>query len=151
MKHLAFPILIFALFSACTPKTKFPQETIAVALENGQLANEGFERSLRFTNAWLTKTDNTTGLIPTNLTRKTDVWEPHNSAADNYAFMVLTAYLLDKNLYEGELLDMLKTEKELTSRVSTLPDTWSFFKQDFLTDKPQPGNIIFGTSEYIKD
>jgi hypothetical protein len=59
--------------------------------------------------------------------------------------------LLDKNLYEGELLDMLKTEKELTSRVSTLPDTWSFFKQDFLTDKPQPGNIIFGTSEYIKD
>jgi hypothetical protein len=151
MKHLAFPILIFALFSACTPKTEFPQETITVALENGKQANEGFERSLRFTNAWLTKTDKTTGLIPTNLTRKIDVWEPHNSAADNYAFMVLTAYLLDKNLYEGELLDMLKTEKELTSRVSTLPDTWSFFKQDFLTDKPQPGNIIFGTSEYIKD
>ncbi|WP_372948694.1 hypothetical protein [Mariniphaga sp.] len=151
MKHLAFYILIFALFSACTPESEFPQETIAVALENGRQANEGFERSLRFTQAWLTKTDSETGLIPTNLTSKTDVWEPHNSAADNYAFMVLTAYLLDKNLYEGELIDMLKTEKELTSRVNSLPDTWSFSKQDFLTEEPQPGNIIFGTSEYIKD
>ncbi len=65
--------------------------------------------------------------------------------------MVLTAYLLDKNLYDVELLEMLKTEKELTSRVNSLPDTWSFFKQDFLSEEPQPGHIIFGTSEYIKD
>ncbi len=91
MKHLAFYILIFALFNACTPESEFPQETIAVAIENGQQASEGFERSLHFTKAWLTKTDSETGLIPTNLTSKTDVWEPHNSAADNYAFMVLTA------------------------------------------------------------
>jgi hypothetical protein len=65
--------------------------------------------------------------------------------------MVLTAYLLDKNLYDGELLEMLKTEKEITSRVNALPDTWSFSKQNFLTEEPQPGSIIFGTSEYIKD
>lgn len=151
MKHFAFFLLAIALITACTSKPEFPQETIAVAFENGKQANEGFERSLRFVNGWLTKTDNTTGLIPTNLTRKTDVWEPHNSAADNYAFMVLTAFLLDKELYNGELLEMLKTEKELTSRVNSLPDTWSFFKQNFLTDEPQPGNIIFGSSEYIKD
>lgn len=151
MKHLTFYILIFALLSSCTLKTEFPQATIAVAIENGQKANEGFERSLRFVNGWLTKTDDATGLIPTNLTNKTDVWEPHNSAADNYAFMVLTAFLLDKELYNGELRDMLKTEKEITSRVNSLPDTWSFSKQDFLTEVPQPGNIIFGTSEYIKD
>ncbi|MCA1759603.1 MAG: glycoside hydrolase family 76 protein, partial [Bacteroidales bacterium] len=137
--------------SACTSKTEFPEETIAAAIENGRQANEGFERSLHFTKAWLTKTDSATGLIPTNLTNKTDVWEPHNSAADNYAFMVLTAYLLDKDLYNGELREMLKTEKELTSRIKSLPDTWSFSKQDFITPKPLPGTIIFGTSEYIKD
>ncbi len=151
MKHLTYFILIFVLLSTCTPESEFPQETIAVAIENGQQASEGFERSLRFVHGWLTKTDNATGLIPTNLTNKIDVWEPHNSAADNYAFMVLTAFLLDKNLFEGELLDMLKTEKELTSRVNSLPDTWSFSKQDFLSEEPQPGSIIFGTSEYIKD
>jgi hypothetical protein len=151
MKHLAFYILVFVLFSACTFKTEFSQETIAAAIGNGQQAREGFERSLHFTEAWLTKTDSATGLIPTNLTSKTDVWEPHNSAADNYVFMVLTAYLLDKELYNGELREMLKTERKITSRVNSLPDTWSFSKQDFLTEKIQSGSIIFGTSEYIKD
>jgi hypothetical protein len=65
--------------------------------------------------------------------------------------MVLTTYLLDKNLYENEMLNMLNTEKELTSRVNSLPDTWSFTKQGFQIEEIRPGNIIFGTSEYIKD
>ncbi|MGC9353986.1 MAG: hypothetical protein ACP5D9_09120 [Mariniphaga sp.] len=151
MNRFIYFTFVFIWFAGCEPQPEFNQETVSSALENGQQANEGFERSLRFTKGWLTKTDSATGLIPTNLTRKTDVWEPHNSAADNYAFMVLTAFLLDKELYNGELREMLKTEKELTSRINALPDTWSFFKQDFLTAEPQPGNIIFGTSEYIKD
>ncbi len=142
---------LFVIIASCTTQPEFQQETINQAIEHGQQASEGFERSLHFTEAWLTKTDSVTGLIPTNLTNKTDVWEPHNSAADNYAFMVLTAYLLDKNLYNGEMLEMLHTEKELTSRIQSLPDTWSFSKQDFHSEQPQPGNIIFGTSEYIKD
>ncbi len=37
------------------------------------------------------------------------------------------------------------------TRVSSLPDTYSFSKQDFQTDKLQMGKVIFGTSEYIKD
>ncbi|MCF8364091.1 MAG: hypothetical protein K9G70_15880, partial [Prolixibacteraceae bacterium] len=144
-------LLLSVLAVSCTTQPEFQQETINQAIENGQQANEGFERSLHFTEAWLTKTDSETGLISTNLTNKTDVWEPHNSAADNYAFMVLTAYLLDKDLYNGEMLEMLHTEKELTSRIQSLADTWSFSKQDFHSDQPQPGTIIFGTSEYIKD
>jgi hypothetical protein len=142
--------LILALIS-CSVQTEHNPELINQARENGTLATEGFDRSLRFVNGWLTKTDSVTGLIPTNLTRNSDVWEPHNSAADNYAFMVLTTYLLDKNLYENEMLNMLNTEKELTSRVNSLPDTWSFTKQGFKIEEIRPGNIIFGTSEYIKD
>ena len=151
MKHFYFLTVVFLFLASCKTSPEFSQEIVNAALKNGQQANEGYVRSLKFTEAWLTKTDSATGLIPTNLNNKNDVWEPHNSAADNYAFMVLTAYLLDKNLYNGELLNMLKTEKELTSRVNSLPDTWSFFKQDFLSEEPQPGSIIFGTSEYIKD
>ncbi|MCF6333262.1 MAG: glycoside hydrolase family 76 protein, partial [Draconibacterium sp.] len=64
---------------------------------------------------------------------------------------VLAAYLLDKDLYNGEMLDMLKTEKKLTSRVNSLPDTYSFSKQDFKSDELEMGKVIFGTSEYIKD
>jgi hypothetical protein len=121
------------------------------AVENGLQAREGFLRSLQFVEGWLSKRDSLTGLIPTNLTNRIDVWEPHNSAADNYAFMVLTAYILDNDLYKGAMREMLETERKLTSRVKSLPDTWSFSKQDFLTPYPQPENIIFGTSEYLKD
>ncbi|MEN8117407.1 MAG: hypothetical protein ABFS16_10535 [Bacteroidota bacterium] len=151
MKPTGLYILIILIIVSCTNQPEFQQKIIDKAVENGQLANEGYVRSLNFTKAWLTKTDSVTGLIPTNLTGKKDVWEPHNSAADNYSFMVLTAWLLDRNLYNGQLLDMLNTEKKLTSRVKSLPDTWSFTKQDFHSEELKMGNIIFGTSEYIKD
>lgn len=145
---LFLPILFIA--SSCN-QPKFDSKVVDQAIENGKLANEGFARSLKFVEGWLTKTDSVTGLIPTNLTKASDVWEPHNSAADNYAFMVLTAYILDKNLYNGQLLDMLNTEKKLTSRIKTLPDTWSFSKQNFKSDELNMASVIFGTSEYIKD
>ncbi|MDX1285793.1 MAG: hypothetical protein R3182_12305, partial [Draconibacterium sp.] len=151
MKPTSFLLFILLTFLSCTTEPDFKQEIVNKAVENGKQANEGYIRSLNFTKAWLTKTDPVSGLIPTNLTRKTDLWEPHNSAADNYPFMVLTAYLLDRDLYEGELLEMLKTEKELTSRVKTLPDTYSFSKQDFKSEELNMGDVIFGTSEYIKD
>ena len=151
MRSLVLIITICTLLSSCSKQPEFRQDIIDKAIKNGKQANEGYVRSLNFTQAWLTKTDPVSGLIPTNLTRKKDLWEPHNSAADNYPFMVLTAYLLDQDLYNGQLLDMLNTEKKLTSRINSLPDTYSFSKQDFHNDEVNMGNLIFGTSEYIKD
>ena len=142
---------LFILFSSCKKQALFEQVIISRAIENGKQSNEGYVRSLKFVDGWLTKTDSASGLIPTNLTKANDVWEPHNSAADNYAFMVLTSYLLDKNLYNGKMLEMLNTEKKLTSRIKTLPDIYSFSKQNFLSDELKMNQVIFGTSEYIKD
>ena len=142
---------VFLLIVSCSAPPRFNEESVIQAIENGMQANEGYVRSLNFTKAWLTKTDSATGLIPTNLTRASDIWEPHNSAADNYAFMVLTGYLLDRDLYNGQLLDMLKTEQKITSRVKTLPDIYSFSKHGFRDEEMNMGQIIFGTSEYIKD
>jgi hypothetical protein len=144
-------IIGFILVLSCTTQPDFQPETVDKAIENGKQANEGFARSLKFVEGWMTKTDSVTGLIPTNLTSSNDIWEPHNSAADNYAFMVLTAYLTDKDLYNGKMLEMLNTEKKLTSRVKSLPDIWSFSKQNFLSDELKMSQVIFGTSEYIKD
>ena len=109
------------------------------AVINGNLAQESFKRSLSFTNAWLKFRDPESGLIPTNLSNKIDFWEPANSAADNYPFMVLTAYLLDKELYWGILEDMLNSEIKLTSRVGSLPDIYSFTKKDFKNEKVRYG------------
>jgi hypothetical protein len=151
LKRLFVIIVTFVVFSACEESSSFRKETVDRAIENGKIANEGFLRSLNFVKGWLTKTDSATGLIPTNLIKSSDVWEPHNSAADNYAFMVLTTFLLDKDLYNGKMREMLETEKKFTSRVNSLPDIWSFSKHNFLSDELKMNQVIFGTSEYIKD
>ena len=121
------------------------------AAQNGQLANEGFVRCQNFVKGWLQHADPKTRLIPRNLDRDKDIWNAQDSAADNYPFMVLTAAITDQSLFKGRMLDMLRAETILTSRIANLPDTYSFSKQDFQHLKPDIARIIFGASEYIKD
>ena len=121
------------------------------AKANGLLANEGFERCRRFVTDWLAQADSTTGLIPRNLEESTDIWNAKDAAADNYPFMVLTAAITDEALFKGKMLDILHTETRLTSRIGQLPDTYSFSRMDFETPEPDLNDILFGSSEYIKD
>ncbi len=121
------------------------------AAENGRLANEGLRRCRRFVEGWLQNADPKTGLIPRNLERDKDIWNAEDCAADNYPFMVLTAALTDRPLFEGRMREMLDTETRLTNRVGNLPDTYSFSKQTFLYPQPDAGRIIFGSAEYAKD
>lgn len=151
MNHKSLVYAIAILFYACTPTNSFDKKHIDKATENSILAQESFQRSLDFTKAWLEKADPESGLIPSNLKAKVDVWDPANAAADNYPFMVLSAYLLDEDLYDGVLLDILNQEKKLTSRLGVLPDVYSFSKKDFKEYPVNMGHVIFGASEYIKD
>ncbi len=123
----------------------------AKALENGRLANEGFIRCRNFVKGWLNHADPATGLIPRNLNRNKDIWNAQDSAADNYPFMVLTVAITDRPMFDGRMLDMLRTETKLTSRIGNLPDTYSFPKKNFQSAQPDIGRIIFGSSEYVKD
>ncbi len=121
------------------------------ALDNGRLANEGYIRCHRFVEGWLGHVDPKTGLIPRNLKESRDIWNAWDAAADNYPFMVLTTALTDRPMFEGRMLDMLRTETKLTSRLDSLPDTYSFSKQGFADAQPELGRMIFGGSEYVKD
>lgn len=123
------------------------------AMQNGKLVNEGFNRSLKFVNGWLTLADPESGLIPRNINDESskDIWNAKDCAADNYPFMVLTTALLDRNLYEGKMAEMLGTEKRLTSRLGSLPDTYSFSKKGFANTDTIIPDIIFGSAEYVKD
>jgi len=114
-------------------------------------ANEALARSHRYMRGWLGYADPDTGLIPRNLTQDRDIWNARDSAADNYPFMVLTAALTDRALLEGRLLDILRTETRLTSRIDRLPDAWSFSADRWLHAEPDIHRIIFGSSEYVKD
>nr|MBI1228560.1 hypothetical protein [Cytophagales bacterium] len=120
-------------------------------MENGYLAHEGFERCLSYVTAWEAFADLGSGLFPRNLTDSKDFWNAKDAAADNYPFMVLTSAILDEERFEGPMKTILETEQKLTNRLDRLPDDWSFSKKDFVFDELRLDEIIFGSSEYVKD
>jgi hypothetical protein len=118
---------------------------------HGRQANEALKRCRKYVAGWLAHADPKTGLIPENLGRGKHVWNGRNSAADNYAFMVLTCALTDRALFAGGMLDMLRTETKLTSRMGALPDHYNFQKQGYHYAEPDIKRMIFDGSEYVKD
>ncbi len=121
------------------------------AQQNAVQANEGFVRCRQYLNGWLQFQDPVSLLIPRNLKEGRDFWNAKDAAADNYPFMVLTAFFVDSVLFHDTMLKMLESETRLTSRVRSLPDSYSFSKKGFLVDTIKMDEIVFGTSEYIKD
>lgn len=155
--HFAFLILaVMLIFSSCQNQSSFEvsendNDLFESAHKNAVLANEGFIRCENFVSGWLEYSDPESGLIPRNINDGKDYWNAKDAAADNYPFMVLTSFFVDQNQFNGRMLDMLNSEKRLTSRVKSMPDTYSFSKKGFLNEEINIGKIAFGTSEYIKD
>lgn len=153
----AYTILLAALaaFTGCT-SNELPEESVKIfetAFENGKTVNEGFNRSLSFVKGWMPLADPATGLIPRNINDNAsrDIWNAKDCAADNYPFMVLTTKLLSPEMFSGRMMEMLETEKNLTSRLGALPDTYSFSKKGFANADTVIDDIIFGSAEYVKD
>ncbi len=150
-RALVVVFLCASSFDFAQDRSVAKEQDFQQALENGRAANEGFVRCKKFVAGWLAYADPNTGLIPRNLSQDKDIWNAQDSAADNYPFMVLTAAITDRSLFEGRMLDILKTETKLTSRVGNLPDTYSFSKRTFQYDQIDLSRIIFGSAEYVKD
>ena len=158
LPHLMKLLLLFASLLLITQSTSAQKQPdaerdryFAQALTNGKAANESFRRCHRYVEGWLAQADPTTGLIPRNLKESKCIWNAWDAAADNYPFMVMTAAMLDKPLFEGRMREMLETETRLTSRIGTLPDVYSFCKKGFENERPDTTQMIFGTAEYMKD
>jgi hypothetical protein len=118
--------------------------------KNARAANEALTRSRNYVNGWLKHCDPATGLVPRNLKGNT-FWNAQDSAADNYPFMVLTAFFTDRTLYNGRMLDILHSEIKHTSRLGACPATFDFKTQQFRENPVDVGNVIFGSAEYMKD
>ncbi len=154
IKYLFIPALL--ILSACSDKSSYQLtngdiQLIEKSKQNGALANDGFVKCQNYTTAWLQLADPKSGLIPRNIDSGKDFWNARDAAADNYPFMVLTSFFVDEELFNGKMMDMLNSERKLTSRVKSMPDTYSFSKEGFLNEEINMGKIVFGTSEYIKD
>jgi hypothetical protein len=126
------------------------KESWMKAEKNAEKARQTFIHCRDYVRGWLGHADPKSGLIPRNLNRD-PYWNAQDAAADNYPFMVLTSALLDKDLFEGKMREMLKTERKLTSRIGFLPDDFLFSTQSFRHSDPDMARIIFGSSEYAKD
>ncbi len=129
-----------------------PSLTIAQrAKRHGLQSNEALRRCRKYIDGWLAHADPQTGLIPRNLNESKFFWNGRDAGADNYAFMVLTAALTDRPLFEGRMLDMLRTEAKVATRMGALPADYDFNKQSYRFDQPDLNRLIFDGSEYVKD
>jgi hypothetical protein len=148
--------LILFILHSCKPLRTITSEEETLfnqASDNSIIVNEGFNRCLNFIHGWLALADQESGLIPRNIndSASKDIWNAKDCAADNYPFMVLTTALLDRSLFEGTMAAMLESEIRLTSRLGSLPDTYSFSKKGFANKDTVLSDIIFGSAEYVKD
>jgi hypothetical protein len=121
------------------------------AAQNAESAHEGFIRANNYMHAWLSYADPVSKLVPRTLDKDKDIWNANDCAADNFPFLVLTSFFTNRQMYDGLMREMLDNEIRLTSRVKSLPDTYSFSRKDFLHDSVSMPRIVFGTAEYIKD
>ena len=146
--QLLATVFFFCLFSKSQGQT---DSSFLEARNNARLVNQGFNRCIRYVNAWMKHADPSTGLIPRNLRESKDFWNAWDAAADNYPFMVMTSSILMPEFFKGKAMEMLRTERRLTSRIGKLPDSYSFSKKTFLNETIDTNQIIFGAAEYMKD
>lgn len=123
--------------------TSKESELFQQALNRAEQANDALVRSLRNTNAWLAIADPITLLIPDQMGNT--LYTPHNSAADNYPFMILSSYCADQKFYLTTARDMLFNELRYATLPNGLPCNY-----DIKTRK-QSGGTIYSASEYVKD
>lgn len=116
-----------------------------------------FERTVasmrRLLHAWLKHADSRTLLLPDRVAGQpaglkpgdARVYTPHNSGADLYPYLILTARLTDPALYHGRMLEMLRNEIRFTNARAGVPGNL-----DLDTGKLGPPSL-FGAGEYAKD
>ena len=124
-----------------------PQNDFAKAREHASQFERAVSAARRVLQAWLTAADPKTLLLPDRLDVEPAqrVYTPHNSGADLYPYLILTAHLTDPELLDGRLLEMLRNEVRYTTEGSSIPRNLN------LTTGELGPPSFFGAGEYAKD
>ena len=114
---------------------------------NGLLFEQDVAASQRLLHAWMKLADPKTLLVPDNPGAEPSKWiyTPHNSGADLYPYLILTAELTDPDLYRGRMMDMLRNEIRYTTVQESIPA--NLMLQSGELGPPS----LFGAGEYAKD
>ena len=92
------------------------------AEQNAEQTQRAIKFCNRYAQGWLSHADAQTGLLPRNVASGQRFWNAKDCAADNYPFIVLTAYITDNHHLKQIAQTLLQTEQELTNRLDRLPD-----------------------------
>jgi hypothetical protein len=108
----------------------------------------------RLLRAWMKEADERTLLLPDRLSGpgsglppgdSTREYTPHNSGADLYPYLILTAQLTDQDLFRGRMMDMLRNEVRFTNARRGIPGNLNL--RSGVLGPPS----LFGAGEYAKD
>lgn len=128
-------------------------ETEAALVRDGAAFDGVLRDSRRVMEAWLREADAETLLLPdrvanrdgSNRENTPNIYTAHNSGADLYPYLILTAHITDPPLLKGRLLEMLRSEALYTWRADSVPGSF-----DFRTRQRGEASIFSG-AEYAKD
>lgn len=149
----ALPATVF-LLSLCAVPAPAQDPAFARARENARRFDDIAGRMDRLMKAWLAHADPRTLLLPDRLPGgsrglkpgdPTRLYTPHNSGADLYPYLILTAHLTDPELLHGRMLEMLRNEVRYTTVQDSIPGSL-----ELTTGELGPPSL-FGAGEYAKD
>jgi hypothetical protein len=160
MRRPDFLAMLRRIFSAsllvwlcASPAVSQEEAEFQRARECGRRFDEMAAAAQRVLKAWLTYADTRTLLLPDFLPGwrglkpgdHSRLYTPHNSGADLYPYLILTAFLTDPDLYRGRMLEMLRNEVRFTTQTDSIPANL-----DLNTGELGPMSL-FGAGEYAKD
>ena len=150
--RLLLTVLLVGTFGLWAPVPAQVPDDAARRADRFERAVGAADRVLR---AWLAEADPKTLLLPDRLVGVGDgrpagnrarEYTPHNSGADLYPYLILTAHLTSPELLEGRLLEMLRNEvRYTTSSQRGIPGALNLD-----TGAVGPPSL-FGAGEYAKD
>ena len=144
-------IAISLVLGATLVLSSFPSQAQAPTDAGTRASARRFEQAVhacdRLMRAWLRHADPATLLLPDRpaVDRGKWVYTPHNSGADLYPYLILTAQLTDPGLYQGRMMEMLRNEVRFTTVQRSIP-------ADLVLADGRTGRAsFFGAAEYAKD
>ena len=156
-------VTVWTVAAICSPKaptlgqapTRAPDEArFAEARARGARFEQSLAAMQRLLHVWLTHADPRTLLLPDRIPGGSGglpagdthrLYTPHNSGADLYPYLVLTAQLTDPDMYSGRMLEMLRNEVRYTTVQDSIPANL-----ELSTGELGPPSL-FGAGEYAKD
>jgi hypothetical protein len=145
--------LVLSILGAIAIVPSQESSQFSLARERGRRFERALSAMERVMRAWLAHADQRTLLLPDRVPGPgaqsaaaiSREYTPHNSGADLYPYLILTAHLTDPELYHGRMMEMLRNEVRYTSAAASVPGNL-----DLATGRLGPASL-FGAGEYAKD